>query len=112
MSIVRAAGGIGIPGLYVTEDPGAADEAAKSGNLKMRFGLGWAKSHRFFTGQTPVLRYNRQLMQAILHDRLPIAEIVNATVIPLSDAAKGYSDFDSGVAMKFVLDPHGLLTAS
>jgi len=110
MSIVRAAGGIGIPGLYVTEDPGAADEAAKSGNLKMRFGLGWAKSHRFFTGQTPVLKYNRQLMQAILHDRLPIAEIVNATVIPLSDAAKGYSDFDSGVARKFVLDPHGLLS--
>jgi glutathione-independent formaldehyde dehydrogenase len=112
MSIVRAAGGIGIPGLYVTEDPGAADEAAKSGNLKMRFGLGWAKSHRFFTGQTPVLKYNRQLMQAILHDRLPIAEIVNATVIPLADAAKGYSDFDSGVARKFVLDPHGLLEAS
>jgi len=112
MSIVRAAGGIGIPGLYVTEDPGAADEAAKSGNLKMRFGLGWAKSHRFFTGQTPVLKYNRQLMQAILYDRLPIAEIVNATVIPLTDAAKGYSDFDSGVARKFVLDPHGLLTAN
>lgn len=112
MSIVRAAGGIGIPGLYVTEDPGAADEAAKSGNLKMRFGLGWAKSHRFFTGQTPVLKYNRQLMQAILHDRLPIAEIVNATVIPLADAAKGYSDFDSGAARKFVLDPHGLLHAS
>jgi glutathione-independent formaldehyde dehydrogenase len=112
MSIVRAAGGIGIPGLYVTEDPGAADEAAKSGNLKMRFGLGWAKSHRFFTGQTPVLKYNRQLMQAILYDRLPIAEIVNATVIPLADAAKGYSDFDSGVARKFVLDPHGLLKAN
>jgi glutathione-independent formaldehyde dehydrogenase len=112
MSIVRAAGGIGIPGLYVTEDPGASDEAAKSGNLKMRFGLGWAKSHRFFTGQTPVLKYNRQLMQAILYDRLPIAEIVNATVIPLADAAKGYSDFDSGVARKFVLDPHGLLKAN
>lgn len=112
MSIVRATGGIGIPGLYVTEDPGAVDEAAKSGNLKMRFGLGWAKSHRFFTGQTPVLKYNRHLMQAILHDRLPIAEIVNATVIPLADAAKGYSDFDSGVARKFVLDPHGLLKAN
>src|ERR1700726_4861668 len=50
MSIVRAAGGIGIPGLYVTEDPGAADEAAQIGALSMRFGLGWAKSHRFFTG--------------------------------------------------------------
>jgi glutathione-independent formaldehyde dehydrogenase len=48
MSIVRAAGGIGIPGLYVTEDPSATDEATKLGNLKMRFGLGWAKSHRFF----------------------------------------------------------------
>ena len=109
MSIVRAAGGIGIPGLYVTEDPGSKDEAAKQGNLKMRFGLGWAKSHRFYTGQTPVLKYNRQLMQAILHDRLPIAKIVNATVIPLSEAANGYKEFDSGAAKKFVLDPHGLL---
>ena len=56
MSVVRPAGGIGIPGLYVTEDPGAHDEAAKTGNLKVRFGLGWAKSHRFYTGQTPVLK--------------------------------------------------------
>jgi len=109
MTIVRAAGSIGIPGLYVTEDPGARDEAGKTGNLKMRFGLGWAKSHRFYTGQTPVLKYNRQLMQAILHDRLPIAKIVNATVLPLSEAAQGYADFDKGVAKKFVLDPHGLL---
>jgi glutathione-independent formaldehyde dehydrogenase len=109
MSVVRAAGGIGIPGLYVTEDPGSHEEAAKLGNLKMRFGLGWAKSHRFATGQTPVLKYNRQLMQAILHDRLPIAKIVNATVISLSEAPQGYQAFDSGVAKKFVLDPHGLL---
>jgi glutathione-independent formaldehyde dehydrogenase len=109
MSVVRAAGSIGIPGLYVTDDPGAHDEASKTGNLKMRFGLGWAKSHRFYTGQTPVLKYNRQLMQAILHDRLPIGQIVNATVIPLNDAAKGYADFDKGAAKKFVLDPHGLL---
>lgn len=112
MSIVRAAGGIGIPGLYVTEDPGSKDEAAKQGNLRMRFGLGWAKSHRFYTGQTPVLKYNRQLMQAILHDRLPIAKIVNATVIPLSEAATGYKEFDSGAAKKFILDPHGLLGKS
>ena len=109
MTIVRAAGAIGIPGLYVTEDPGAKDDASKTGNLKIRFGLGWAKSHRFYTGQTPVLKYNRQLMQAILHDRLPIAKIVNATVITLKDAPKGYADFDSGVAKKFVLDPNGLL---
>jgi glutathione-independent formaldehyde dehydrogenase len=109
MSITRAAGGIGIPGLYVTEDPGSKDEAAQQGNLRMRLGLGWAKSHRFYTGQTPVLKYNRQLMQAILHDRLPIAKIVNATVISLDEAPNGYKDFDKGAAKKFVLDPHGIL---
>jgi glutathione-independent formaldehyde dehydrogenase len=109
MAITRAGGAIGIPGLYVTEDPGAQDEAAQQGNLRIRFGLGWAKSHRFSTGQTPVLRYNRQLMQIILHDRLPIAKIVNATVISLDEAPVGYQNFDQGAAQKFVLDPHGQL---
>jgi glutathione-independent formaldehyde dehydrogenase len=107
MSVTRAGASIGIPGLYVTEDPGSKDQAAQKGSLSIRLGLGWAKSHRFSTGQTPVLKYNRALMQAILHDRLPIAKIVNATVITLNDAPQGYRDFDSGVAKKFVLDPHG-----
>lgn len=112
MTITRAGGAIGIPGLYVTEDPGSKDAAAQQGNLRMRFGLGWAKSHRLSTGQTPVLRYNRQLMQAILHDRLPIARIVNASVITLDQAPRGYEDFDKGVARKFVLDPHGLVASA
>lgn len=111
MQLTRAAGSIGIPGLYVTEDPGAAEQAAKTGNLSLRFGQGWAKSQSFHTGQTPTLRYNRQLMQAILHGRLPIAEIVNATVIPLDQAAQGYKSFDDGAAKKYVLDPHGMLAA-
>ena len=93
----------------MTEDPGSKDEAAKQGNLRMRFGLGWAKSHRFYTGQTPVLRYNWQLMQAILHDRLPIAKVVNATVVNLEEAPQGYQDFDKGAAKKYVLDPHGVV---
>lgn len=107
MEITRAAGSIGIPGLYVTEDPGAVDAAAKHGNLSLRFGLGWAKAQSFHTGQTPVLKYNRQLMMAILHDRLPIADIVNAKVISLEDAPQGYEIFDKGAAEKFVIDPHG-----
>jgi glutathione-independent formaldehyde dehydrogenase len=110
MEITRPAGAIGIPGLYVTEDPGAIDNAAKQGSLSLRFGLGWAKAQSFHTGQTPVLKYNRQLMQAILHGRLNIAEIVNAQVISLEDAAKGYESFDQGAAKKFVLDPHGLVS--
>ncbi|MBN9046563.1 MAG: formaldehyde dehydrogenase, glutathione-independent [Rhizobiales bacterium] len=109
MEITRAAGSIGIPGLYVTEDPGATDKAAQHGSLSLRFGLGWAKAQSFHTGQTPVLKYNRQLMQAILHGRLNIAEIVNAQVISLEDAPQGYESFDHGAAKKFVLDPHGIL---
>jgi len=110
MDITRAAGRIGIPGLYVTGDPGAADEAAKHGSLSIRIGLGWAKSHVFTTGQCPVMRYNRQLMMAILHDRVSIAKNVNATPIPLDQAPRGYDEFDHGVASKYVLDPHGMIS--
>ena len=77
----------------------------------IRLGLGWAKSHSFHTGQTPVLKYNRQLMQAILHDKIQIAKAVNVTVIRLDEAPKGYVDFDKGTAKKFVLDPHTMLAA-
>jgi glutathione-independent formaldehyde dehydrogenase len=83
------------------------DQAAKTGSLSIRLGLGWAKSHSFHTGQTPVLKYNRQLMQAILYDKIQIAKAVNVTVIKLDDAPKGYVDFDKGAEKKFVLDPQG-----
>jgi glutathione-independent formaldehyde dehydrogenase len=109
MDVTRAGGAVGIPGLYVTGDPGASDEAAKTGSLSIRLGLGWAKSLSFTTGQCPVMRYNRQLMQAILHDRTQIAKNVNATVIPLDEAPQGYAEFDHGAARKYVLDPHGLI---
>ncbi|MGD0135706.1 MAG: formaldehyde dehydrogenase, glutathione-independent [Bryobacteraceae bacterium] len=107
MEITRAGGSIGIPGLYVTGDPGGVDANAKIGNLGIRIGLGWAKSHSFHTGQCPVLKYNRQLMTAILHDKVHIAKAVNATIIGLDSAPQGYQDFDKGVAKKFVIDPHG-----
>jgi glutathione-independent formaldehyde dehydrogenase len=109
MEITRAGGALGIPGLYVTDDPGAVDENAKRGSLSIRLGLGWAKSHSFVTGQTPVLKYNRQLMNAILYDRIKIAKAVNVTVITLDDAPKGYADFDKGAAKKYVIDPHNAL---
>jgi glutathione-independent formaldehyde dehydrogenase len=109
MEVTRAAGKIGIPGLYVTDDPGAVDAAARKGSLSIRFGLGWAKSHSFHTGQTPVMKYNRQLMQAILWDRLNIAEIVGVQLITLDQAPEGYAAFDAGAPKKYVIDPHRLL---
>jgi glutathione-independent formaldehyde dehydrogenase len=109
MQVTRAGGALGIPGLYVTEDPGAVDDAAKFGNLNIRLGLGWAKSLAFTTGQCPVMKYNRQLMQAVLYDKIKIAKAVNVTVITMNDAPQGYKDFDKGAAKKFVIDPHGAL---
>ena len=112
MTICRAGGALGVPGLYVTDDPGGVDKAAQHGNLSIRIGLGWAKSHVFTTGQCPVLKYNRQLMMAILHDKIKIAKAVNVTVVKLEQAVQGYKDFDKGAAKKFVLDPHGMVAAA
>jgi glutathione-independent formaldehyde dehydrogenase len=111
MELTRAGGALGIPGLYVTGDPGGIDDAAKHGSLSIRLGLGWAKSLSFTTGQTPVMKYHRRLMEAILNDRVQIAKAVNATVIKLDDAPQGYKDFDSGVAEKFVLNPNDMIKA-
>ena len=111
MEVVRAGGGVGIPGLYVTGDPGGVDDNAKIGNLGIRIGLGWAKSHHFMTGQCPVMKYHRQLMQAILYEKATPAEACNVTMISLDEAPQGYSDFDKGAARKFVIDPHGSVAA-
>jgi glutathione-independent formaldehyde dehydrogenase len=109
MTVTRAGGNIGIPGLYVTDDPGGVDANAKTGTLGIRIGLGWAKSHGFTTGQCPVMRYHRGLMQAILHDKIQIAKAVNATVISLDEGPQGYKDFDKGAAKKYVIDPHKMV---
>ena len=110
MSITRAAGALGIPGLYVTDDPGGVDDQAKTGNLSIRIGLGWAKSHHITTGQCPVMKYNRQLMMAILYNKIQIAKATNVTVITLDEAPQGYKDFDKGAAKKFVIDPNHLIS--
>jgi glutathione-independent formaldehyde dehydrogenase len=111
MEITRAGGALGIPGLYVTGDPGGVDANAKIGALLIRIGLGWAKSHCMTTGQCPVMRYNRDLMMCILHDKIKIAKAVNVTTISLDEAPKGYKDFDKGAAKKFVIDPHDMIAA-
>ena len=111
MTITAAGGALGIPGLYVTGDPGAKEKAAQVGSLSIRLGLGWAKSLSFTTGQCPVMKYNRQLMMAILHDKVQIAKAVNAQAISLEDAPRGYAEFDAGAATKYVLNPNGYVKA-
>src|SRR5438270_109057 len=97
--------------IFPTGYHGAVTDNAKIGMLGIRIGLGWAKSHQFTTGQCPVMRYNRALMQCILHDKIKIAKAVNVTTISLDQAPQGYKDFDHGAAKKFVMDPHGMIAA-
>ena len=112
MDITAAGGAMGIPGLYVTGDPGGVDQAAKTGSLSLSLGTGWAKSLSFTTGQCPVMKYNRGLMMAILNDRVHIAKNVNAKAITLDEAPRGYAEFDAGAATKYVLNPNGYLDAA
>jgi glutathione-independent formaldehyde dehydrogenase len=44
-----------------------------------------------------------------VNERIHIAKAVNATVISLDEAPRGYADFDKGAAKKFVIDPNGSL---
>jgi glutathione-independent formaldehyde dehydrogenase len=58
------------------------------------------------------MKYNRQLMQAIMWDRIYIAEVVGVQVISLDQAPEGYGEFDAGVPKKCVTDPHKLFGAA
>lgn len=69
MELTHAGGAIGIPGLYVTGDPGGVDDLAKRGSLSLSLGTGWAKSSSFSTGQCPIMRYHRPL-KAVLADKV------------------------------------------
>ena len=58
------------------------------------------------------MKYHRQLMMAILNEKVQIAKAVNATVIALDEAPQGYVDFDKGMARKYILDPHHLIATA
>ena len=77
--------------------------------MSLRFGLGWAKSLTFVTGQCPVKRYNRGLLNLILHRNIDFAKMINVKVVSLQDAPLAYKSFDQGEAAKYVIDPHGII---
>lgn len=110
--VVRAGGRIGVPGIYVPQDPQPVDDDAGVGRLHLDWGKMWLKSIQLMTGMAPVTNYNRQLTEAILWDRVPsLRDALNVRVVPLKDAPDAYAEFDAGSPAKFVIDPHGLLAA-
>lgn len=106
--VVRAGGGMGIPGIYTAGDPEAKTKEINQGRYNLDLGKAWIKSPSLTAGQAPVVKYSRDLMMAILWDRMPyLSEVVNTEVIPLEKAPEAYQAFDDGSPKKFVLDPHG-----
>ncbi|WP_373532522.1 alcohol dehydrogenase catalytic domain-containing protein [Vampirovibrio sp.] len=109
VSVTRSGGHLGVPGVYLSLDPKSASLTGKIGRPAFEFGRAWDKGLSIATGQTPVMRYNRQLMTAILFDRVKLSRILNTTPISFEQAEEAYSQFEQGVAQKFVFDPQGLL---
>ena len=108
ISVVRSGGGIGIPGVYTDNDPGAPTPETKKGRLGIDFGKAWIKSQHAMWGQCPVMKYNRELMQAILWGRMDyLGKVMNVELISLDQVPEAYHIFDEGAPKKFVIDPHG-----
>jgi glutathione-independent formaldehyde dehydrogenase len=91
---VRATGRIGIVGVYMPEDPGAATEEAKEGRVAFDFGTAFTKGLSFGTGQCPVKRYNRQLRDLIIRGEITPSVIVSHEV-GLDEAPDAYARFDN-----------------
>lgn len=110
IDVVRYGGQLGIVGVYMPMDPQGKGLYAKMGRPPFEWGRAWNKGLTFATGQVPVMRYNRQLMTAILFNRVRLADILGTTVITLDEAPQAYAVFEEGVPQKFVLDPHLVLS--
>jgi len=93
VKVVRTTGGIGVVGVYVPQDPGAANEGAKEGRVAFDYGTFFTKGQHMGTGQAPVIRYNRQLRDLIIAGRATPGFIVSHE-LPLDGAVEGYDRFD------------------
>lgn len=82
---VRAAGGIGVVGVYMPQDPEAPSEGAKQGRIGFNFGTLFQKGQRAGTGQCPVKRYNEFLRDLIIAGKATPSLLVSHEVA-LDDA--------------------------
>jgi threonine dehydrogenase-like Zn-dependent dehydrogenase len=107
INVVKPTGGLGIPGLYVPADPGAADEQSKEGNLVLPFGRFFEKGLSMGTGQCNVKAYNRYLRDLIVAGRAKPGMIVSHE-IELDEAPAAYEKFDKRVEgyTKVIIHPN------
>lgn len=105
---VKATGGIGVVGVFVPKDPGAADALARKGQIAFNFGEFWFKGQHMRTGQANVKAYNRRLCNLIEAGKANPSFIVSHE-LPLAQAPEAYKNFDARKKgwTKIVLKPGG-----
>ncbi|KAF9047684.1 hypothetical protein BJ165DRAFT_1467690 [Panaeolus papilionaceus] len=94
--VVKPTGGLGIPGLYVPNDPGAPDSAAAKGYISFPFGKLFEKGLSVGTGQCNVKAYNRYLRDLIIAGKAKPSFVVSHN-LPLDEAPDAYDKFDRRV---------------
>ncbi|MGW4748226.1 glutathione-independent formaldehyde dehydrogenase [Streptomyces sp. NPDC004290] len=108
---VRFTGGIGVVGVFIPEDPGAAETQGRleaRGRIPIDFGMFWFKGQHMGTGQAPVKRYNRALRDLIAGGRAEPGFVVSHE-LALDEAPGAYEHFDhrDDGWTKVVLHPDG-----
>ena len=106
VNAVKFTGNIGVVGVFIPQDPGAADSLAKQGEMAFDFGNFWFKGQKIGTGQCNVKAYNRKLMELIHRDRAKPSAIISHD-LPLGEAPQAYKKFDERIDgwHKVVLHP-------
>jgi glutathione-independent formaldehyde dehydrogenase len=108
-TVTRAGGRLGIPGLYVTGDPGGVDEDAKDrlavDPARPRLGQVALLHHRPVPGDEVPPRPDDGDPERQGADRQG-GERHRDLARP---GPQGYKDFDRGAARKYVIDPHGMM---
>jgi threonine dehydrogenase-like Zn-dependent dehydrogenase len=85
--------GIGVVGVFIPQDPGAASDLAKQGKMPFDFGSFWLKGQAIRTGQANVKAYNRQLARLIHQGKASPGDIISHR-LSLEEAPTGYKHFD------------------
>jgi glutathione-independent formaldehyde dehydrogenase len=91
--LINPTGTLGIIGVFLPQDPGAKNDAAKHGSYTMPWGTLWEKGIKLGMGQTPVKQYNLFLRDLIIAGRARPGFIVSKH-IDLPQAPEAYQRFD------------------
>jgi glutathione-independent formaldehyde dehydrogenase len=91
--LVNPTGSIGIIGVFLPQDPGGRDTAARQGTYPVPWGALWEKGLQVGTGQTPVRHYSLLLRDLIIAGRAKPSFIVSRH-IPIAEAPDAYRRFD------------------